>query len=128
MFNTLIIKWAAAALLAAAFSAGIYSGYSHIKQIGYQEAETKYTLVIKQYEDNLNKSIAIIETNSTTLVTESRDTSAVLAKDISTIVRNTKTKPLTIVKNGECTPSQTFSDSFVELNKRVNQSIKDTQK
>ncbi len=106
----------------------LYSGYSHIKSIGYAEAEAKYTLVIKNYEDNLNKKINAIEVVSMALAEESKASSEQLATGINTLISNTRGKTLTVVKNGECLPSETFSKTFREINVRTNQTMKETSK
>lgn len=106
----------------------IYTGYAYTKHLGYEEATTKCEETFKKYEETLDKKINIIENLSTELVLENKVASAALAADISTILKNTKTKPLVIVKNGECTPSKDFSDGIVQINERVNKSIKDNQK
>jgi hypothetical protein len=103
-------------------------GYNHVKDIGYKEAETKYTQVIKDYENNVSRKINVIEAISNSLAIESKESSEALAKDVGNILSNTKGKTLTVIKNGECTPSKTFSDSFTEINKRTNQSMKGSDK
>lgn len=105
----------------------VYSGYSHVKNIGYQEAAVKYEKVIKDYEEVRNQRIANIEKLSYTLVNESRSNSLATAKGISSVLVAAKAKPLVILKEGECTPSQTFSDSILTINKRINQSILENQ-
>ena len=128
MFDTLIIKWVAAALLAAAISVGIYAGYSHIKQIGYNEAEAKYTQIMHQYETDVNKKIDTIVAMSNSLATINQANNEQLTNDISAILSKVKGKQLVVVKNGECVPSQTFSDSFGQINKQVNLNMKGSQK
>lgn len=115
-------------LVAAGVLGSLYSGYYHVKDIGYQEASIKYELVIKDYEKRRDAKIASIEALSTILVTESRSNNATTTKSIANVLAATKGKPLVVVKNGECTPSQTFSDSILTINKRINQSILENQK
>lgn len=126
--QTFIIKAVAGVLIALLLSISLYAGYSHIKQIGYREAEVVYQKQIQDYKDSIGKKIDKIETLSTTLVSESRDNNEAVSKDIEDILKKVKGKPLVIVKDGECTPSKTFSDSIGELNKRANQAIKESQK
>jgi hypothetical protein len=113
-----------AGILALIISFG-YLGYSKIKQVGFEEAEAKYTLIIKEYENNLNKKVDVIENLSNTLVIENRENSALLAQDLELIKSGIKKKPLVIIKDGECIPSTNFSEAFGKLNQRANQSIKD---
>lgn len=102
-----------------------YTGYSKVKQIGYDEAASKYELLIKNNQDEINAKIRSIEVNSNLLIEQQKANSTALASDISSITKGLKGKTLTtIVKNGECTPSTTFSDSFTTINKRVNESLK----
>lgn len=126
--SEILIKLAIKAAIAAAIAGFLFFGYNHIKQIGYKEAEQKYTQVIENYEKNLNKKIDSIETLAGTLVLENRENNNLLSQDVEAILARVKGKTLTVVKNGECSPSQTFSDTFVEINKRANQSMKDSQK
>ena len=125
MIPPFLIPWVIrlAAVLGIALSG--YLGYSNIKDIGYKEAEAKYSLIIKDYESNINKKIDSIETLSTTLVAENRENSTLLAQDMQAIKDGMRKKPLVIVKDGECNPSTNFSDSFSKINQRANQSIKD---
>lgn len=124
----LVIKLVTYLIIGLIATFGVYSVYAKIKQIGYDEAEQKYSQIIKDYETNVNKKINSIETLANTLVLENRENSLLLAADVGAILTKVKGKTLTVVKNGECTPSQTFSDTFVEINKRANQSMKDSRK
>lgn len=99
-------------------------GYSHIKDIGYREAEAKYTEVIRKHELAVAAKTKMIEALSNDLVLQQKASSDQLATSINAVLVNVKGKSLTIIKNGECTPSQTFSDSFSKINKRVNESLK----
>lgn len=126
--NILAIKAALVALAIASLSGVGYLGYSKVKAIGYAEASDKYELIIKDYNDKLVTRIDAIEVSSNTLAKQSRVNNELLAKDVSKILSSVKGKTLTIVKNGECVPNKTFSDSFGELNRSVNQSIKGSSK
>ncbi len=128
MPSTVLIKLVISVVGAALILIAGYSGYTHIKDIGYKEAEQVYQQKIAKYEQDLNKKIDNIENLSSILVTESRANAKNLGKSIGSVVANSKNKPTYIIKNGECVPSPTFSDSFVEINKRVNQNMKDSQK
>ena len=125
MIPPFLLPWILRVIVLLGITFSGYLGYSHIKDIGYKEAEAKYTLVIKDYEANINKKIDSIETLSSTLVIENRENSNILAQDMQAIKDGIKKKPLVIVKDGECNPSTNFSDSFSKINQRANQSIKD---
>lgn len=113
-------------ILAVAFV--VYTGYSHIKQIGFDEATANCEQKFKEYEETLGKKVGNIEKLSTTLVLNSETGNAALATDVAAILKNTKSKPLVIVKNGECTPSPAFSESISLVNKRVNQELLESRK
>ena len=115
-------------LVVLAIIIALYTGYSHIKDIGYKEAEAKYTKVIREYEANVNKKIDSIESLATTLVAENREATAIITTDIDAILTKTKGKTLTIIKEGECVPTETFSNTFREINVRTNQTIKELSK
>lgn len=119
------IKLVIAALALASAGGVLYLGYSKVKDIGYQEAVVKYDKKLKEYENAVVAKVSAIEENSVKLVTENAETNSKLRKDLSNIVKGFKGQPMTIIQNGECIPSPTFSQGFSAVNKRVNESIKD---
>lgn len=120
----ILIKYWKQLLLVLTLVTVLYVGYSYIKSIGYLEAETKYSAIITQHEKEVTDKARTIEVMSNVLVEQQKTYSKQLTASIDSIMVKLKGKTLTIVKNGECTPSQTFSDSFQEINKRVNENIK----
>jgi hypothetical protein len=128
MITELAIKWIAGGILLAALSGGVYLVEQKIESRGYAKAEAKYTLIIDKYNKDVASKIDTIYTNSGILVAKGDENTLKLTKDISKIVSNLKGKTLTVIKNGECVPTSTFSDSFSEINKRANQSLKESQK
>jgi esterase/lipase len=100
-------------------------GYAKVKQAGYEEAEAKYTQIIKDYENSVNKKIDNIESLSNLLIIQGREDAVLLSQDMQTIVTSIKRKPLVIVKDGECNPNATFSDTLSKINQRANQTVKD---
>jgi hypothetical protein len=113
-----------ASILALLLSLG-YMGYAKVKQAGYEEAEAKYTQIIKDYENSVNKKIDNIESLSNLLIIQGREDAVLLSQDMQTIVTSIKRKPLVIVKDGECNPNATFSDTLSKINQRANQTVKD---
>ena len=118
------IKLAIAAIAVAGTLATGYIGYSYVKSIGYNEAKVECDQRFKEYNDIVMQKIERIESNSTTLVENSKIANEKLSEDITTIMKSVKGKTLTIVKNGECVPSQTFSDTINSVNKRINGELK----
>jgi hypothetical protein len=105
----------------------LYLGHAHIKSIGYAEAEAKYALIIKSKEELINSKIAGVELLANSLVKSNARINTNLAYGITNILASTKGKPLTVIKDGKCAPSQTFSDSFVSITNQTNQAIRDAQ-
>lgn len=128
MFTKLILSLLGYAIAAAGIMGSIYAGYSHIKHIGYEEAKVTYEQKFKDYEVQRDAKLDKIVDLSRVLVSESRKNNAATTKSIAAVLEAAKTKPLVVVKDGECTPSQTFSDSILTINKRINQSILESQK
>ena len=129
MFETIIVKALVSAALVATLASSGYAVYTKIKDIGYKEAEAVYTLKLKEYEDTVLEKVTKVEEMSTSLIEETSKSNAKLTKDITLIVKGFKGQPMTIInQKGECIPSPTFSEGFGKINKRVNESIKDTSK
>lgn len=128
MISPLLIKWGLTLAIVAAVTAGGYSAYSGIREAGYKEAATKYQLVIDKQQDVIDAKLKNIEVLSGLLVTENRASNTLLASNVSSILNKVKGVPLVVVKDNKCTPSQTFSDTLDAVNRRVNESIKESQK
>lgn len=121
MFNTLIIKWVAAALLAAAFSTGIYFLYAHIKGIGYQEAVAVYTKRDELAKEQLHDHIVVLETLSKSVVDNNAAYLGKLDKDIKTILLTVKDKTPYVIVNGKCTPSPEYIDTYNKIIRKANE-------
>lgn len=114
-------------VLALAGSFG-YLGYYKVKQIGYAEAEAKYTTVIAENNRVIGEKITELEKSSRALVALTESNNTELTQNIGKIVLGLNGKTLTIIKDGKCVPTKEFSDSFGRLNSEVNQSIKGSRK
>lgn len=121
MFNQLIIKWIAAAIMAAAISAGLYAGYSHIKQIGYNEATVVYEERLKQYNDRLDTHIKVLETTSTTLAESNTKFAAKVSKDVQGILAAFKGQPPYVIVDGKCAPSPAFTEAYNKVIRKANE-------
>lgn len=124
----ILIKLAFRAGIILAFCLSLYMGYAHVKRIGYEEAEQKYSQIIKSYENDVNKKIDAVVMSSVYLMEQNRANNGKLSRDVQAILALTKDKPLVVVKNGECLPSEVFSDTIRVLNNRANESMKDSRK
>ena len=105
-----------------------YLGYYKVKQIGYAEAEAKYTKVIAENNRVIGEKITELEKSSRALVSLTESNNNELTQNIGKIVLGLNGKTLTIIKDGKCVPTKEFSDSFGRLNSAVNQSMKGSHK
>lgn len=124
----ILLKFWKEILLSVLIAGGSFFVYEKVKHIGYVEAETKYEAIIHDYQKQIAEQVATIENNSRILVDGNRDSAVILKSRMDDILGTLKGKPLVVVKNGECSPSQTFSDSFGKVNQQANQNMKDTRK
>lgn len=116
-----------AAILSLTGSLG-YLGYSKVKQIGYAEAEDKYTKIIAEHNKVIDTKITQLEKSSRALVSLTESNNTELTQNIGKIVLGLNGKTLTIIKDGKCIPTKEFSDSFGKLNSAVNESMKGSRK
>lgn len=124
----LYIRLAIIAGILALLSTLGYLGYSHVKGIGYEEAEVKYLKIIQEQNDKVAVKIDGIEKLSNTLVVASKNSQVKFSSDIKGILAEIQGKPLYYLKDGQCTPTVEFSDSLRKVIQRSNQEIKDSQK
>lgn len=94
--------------------------YFHVKDIGYNEAKVKYEKEIAEYNKKLDDHISTIERNSTILVQNQADTQSKLDAGIDQIISVAGKKPLYIVKQDKCIPSQNFLDSYNDVINKAN--------
>lgn len=125
---SLILYWKEVLLLSVVLSLGSCVGYNKVKAIGYDEAATKYQLVIDKQKALIDTKLLNVEKLALTLAVETKFSTESLSRDIKSIAKGFKGKTLTIVKDGNCVPTPTFSDSFTEINLRTNETIKGLQK
>lgn len=125
---SLILYWKEILLLSVVLSLGSCVGYNKVKAIGYAEAATKYQLVIDKQKALIDTKLLNVEKLALTLAVETKFSTESLSRDIKSIAKEFKGKTLTVVKDGNCVPTPTFSDSFTQINLRTNESIKGLQK
>lgn len=125
--SILLAKGLGALALTLALSGGIYGLKNYVENIGYSRAKQEDALIIKKLEDDAEKKFNSISVNSNVLATELKISIEALQNDIASIVKASKGKSFVIVKNGECSPSTTFSDTFNQINKRVNENNKEVK-
>lgn len=112
MLNTLMIKWIVAGLLSIALSGGIYAGYYHIKQIGFDEASAIYEEREALARASLEGHIHTLEVLSKTVVDNNVIYMGKLDSGIKSILDNVSGKPPYVVIDGKCAPSESFVQTY----------------
>jgi hypothetical protein len=95
--------------------------YNKIYTRGYEQAHLECVEAKQQYELELQQKITQLESSLTTTQQLATQKQQKLSKQIISISEQLKLRPVTIVKNGECLPSQTFLDSINEAIMQANQ-------
>lgn len=115
------------AIAGSIYAAG-YSGYNWIFHKGVTDATVKYEALLLAKDQELAAKLEEILVDSMNLAKEDAKRQSRLEHDLKKVLANSVKEPVTIVKDGVCTPTQAFSDSFNSINARVNESIKESQK
>jgi hypothetical protein len=95
--------------------------YNHGYSQGYQNRVSYYEEVNKQNFLALNTKIDRVEGLSTTLSLQVQYGNADTKKDLNKITTDIKNKKFSILKNGECVPSEDFINTFNAVINRGNQ-------
>ena len=115
-------------IVAALLGGFVYSAYNWAFNAGYDKATQKYTAMVDKQEKAIDAKLEKLFVVSTQLVEQSSIKQEQLDKALLVIATNSAKKPLVIYKEGKCTPTATFSDSFSEINKAANQGLKGLEK
>lgn len=121
MISEMVIKAVLVSLLVG--GAGAF-GISKVKSWGYDKAHAECLASAAKYQTELNIKIESLITLSNTLALENRKNTTVLSADVDSILKEVRAKPVTIIKNGKCIPSPVVATSLININKRINESIK----
>lgn len=112
-----IISIAGAIIIALALLvAGYRVAYNH----GKLSAQAECTETMAKYQKDIQSKIDTIETDLGKLASIAEIRQDQLSSDITKILVGVKKKPVTIIKEGKCTPSTSFTDSINEAITRVN--------
>lgn len=117
--------WAAVAF--SILGAG-YSGYTHIYDKGFIAAKAICEENQKIQQEALDVKLADIFKASQELAAENAVRQKDLDAKLKRILDASRKEPITIIKDGVCYPSKSFSDSFEAINRQTNQAIKESQK
>ena len=112
-----IISIVGAILVAAALlGAGYRIAYNH----GKLSAQAECTETMAKYQKDVQAKIDTIETDLGKIASIAEIREDQLSSDIAKILAGVKKKPVTIIKEGKCTPSTSFTDSINEAITRAN--------
>lgn len=124
-FGKTIILYGIVLILLGGF---VYSAYNWAYNAGYDKATKHYTAMVDKQEKAIDAKLEKLFVVSTQLVEQSTAKQLQLDKALLVIASNSAKKPLVIYKEGKCTPTPAFSDSFSEINNAANQGIKELSK
>lgn len=118
VLNTSLIKYALAFLVVVALLIlGYRTAYNHGRLAGDAACSQETEEFIKQIqarilrvEQNLDKALDLA------VVQQER-----LTKDIDEILKRIKSKPVAVIKNNKCVPSETFVEGINEAIRRANE-------
>ena len=95
---------------------GYRSAYNH----GKLSAQAECTETMAKYQKDVQAKIDTIETDLGKIASIAEIREDQLSSDIAKILAGVKKKPVTIIKEGKCTPSTSFTDSINEAITRAN--------
>jgi septal ring factor EnvC (AmiA/AmiB activator) len=94
--------------------------YNYAYTNGKLAAQEQCAATFKEYSDKLDKRIQSLEDTSKALATEDKERANLLKKDLAELFKLTKDKPLTVIREGKCQPSETFIDTYNAAIDRIN--------
>lgn len=95
---------------------GYRSAYNH----GKLSAQAECTETMAKYQKDVQSKIDTIETDLGKIASIAETREDQLSLDIAKILAGVKKKPVTVIKEGKCTPSTSFTDSINEAITRAN--------
>ena len=99
---------------------GIYYIYDYGYDKGNLVAVEECNKRMKYFNDKLESRILELQVSSTKLSEDSKVRSILLKQDLNKLMALTKNKPLTIIKEGKCVPSEIFIDTYNAAIIRIN--------
>lgn len=115
------------AIVAAVVGAG-YGVHNHIYTKGYMEAKAVCEENQRIQQEALDVKLADIFKASQEMAAADAARQRGLDASLKKILEASRKEPTTIIKEGVCYPSKSFSDSFDAINRQTNQAIKESQK
>lgn len=108
--------------IATVISICFYTGYDYIWQKGYNAAHTECVEQFDKYNASIDSKINNLEALSSELIKVQGKNAVIMGKSLDAILAVSKEKTLiSIAKDGKCTLTQDFFDSYNSLILRGNQ-------
>ena len=110
MLRLLLKSWKEIALIIA-----LASLYYTIYNMGVTHEKQNTVKILQKIADDNQKQIEILESNISKYVEMSNTATIKTSANLDKIANDVKSKPMTIIKNGNCIPSDDFKNSFGKL-------------
>lgn len=118
LLNTSLVKYALVALaVASLLGLGYRTAYNH----GKLAAEATYQAETEQFIKQIHARISQVEQNLDKALDLAIFHQERLTKDIDEILKRVKSKPVAIIKNNKCVPSETFVEGINQAIRRANE-------
>lgn len=111
-------------VILALLSGFVYSAYNWAYNAGYDKATLKYSAMVEKQEKAIDEKLEKLFVASSQLVAQTASKQQQLDKALNTIALKASKKPLVIYKEGACIPTETFLNSFSEINLTANENMK----
>ncbi len=108
-------------VVAIAITIACYIVYDYIYDKGFMASEVACQKRMEEYKIDLDKRIKDLVDMSEAQNKARQQNADSIKADLDKIYRASRAKPLTIIKEGKCLPSENFIDSFNAAIDRVNQ-------
>lgn len=114
-------KYIAYLVFSLSLMGGGYLLYHKIKDSGYIEAENKYTQQINEYRKDIEVKKAEVEVLSNFLDNKRYSDTQQLNENLAAIIKEFRRtgKTTTILKEGKCSPSQDFVDTWNNISEKA---------
>ncbi|HEY9704126.1 MAG TPA: hypothetical protein V6C58_16870 [Allocoleopsis sp.] len=119
----LLKYWKHIVIILAVLVSGFFI-YNHIYNRGYREAEAVYLAKIKDYEDKVEKKINEIKITSENLAIEIQRSTEETNKNIISISKSIKTKPIFTIVGGKCDLTPEFKGAVNSIIEEANRKKK----
>lgn len=108
-------------VIGALISFCVYFIYNNIYERGFEKANAEHVAYIKEYNSKLDTRIQTLEDFSRVIYEQNEQTKRSQLADNQKILALARKEPLVIYKEGKCTLSPTFVDSYNSVIDRANQ-------